>query len=100
MKKIITTAWDVMIVLYSCVLAINWTPGPLNSNLIKADNPVPINPAKTEKIKYINPISLALVEFNHLSMYSPQLLILDMFVFMLVKFCFILIVFFFISFDY
>ena len=90
MKKIITTAWDVMIVLYSCVLAINCTPGPLNSNLIKADNAVPINPAKTEKIKYINPISLALVEFNHLSMYRPQLLM-----FMFVKFCcFIFIVFF------
>lgn len=95
MKKIITTAWDVMIVLYSCVLAINCTPGPLNSNLIKADNAVPINPAKTEKIKYINPISLALVEFNHLSMYRPQLLTLDKLMFMFVRFCFIFIIVFF-----
>lgn len=40
----------------------NWTPGEDNSNLINTENAVPIIPAKTEKIRYNVPISLALVE--------------------------------------
>ena len=45
----------------------NWTPGPLNSNLINTENAVPNNPENKAKIKYNVPISLALVELNHLS---------------------------------
>lgn len=38
------------------------TPGAANSNRINTENAVPIIPAKTEKIRYNVPISLALVE--------------------------------------
>ena len=44
----------------------NCTPGDDNSNLINTENAVPIIPAKIAKIKYNVPISLALVENNHL----------------------------------
>ena len=46
------------------------TPGPLNSILIKTENAVPINPEKSANIKYRVPISLALVDQNHLSVQS------------------------------
>jgi hypothetical protein len=45
----------------------NCTPGPLNSNLISTDIAVPNNPENKANIKYRVPISLALVELNHLS---------------------------------
>jgi hypothetical protein len=45
----------------------NCTPGPLNSNLINTDIAVPNNPENKANIKYKVPISLALVELNHLS---------------------------------
>ena len=47
--------------------AIYWTPGPLNSILIKTEKAVPSNPENSEKIKYNVPISLALVDKNHRS---------------------------------
>ena len=47
--------------------AINWTPGPLNSILIKTENAVPNNPENRAKIKYNDPISLAFVDRNHRS---------------------------------
>jgi hypothetical protein len=43
------------------------TPGPLNSNLIKIEKAVPNKPENNAKIKYKFPMSLALVENNHLS---------------------------------
>jgi hypothetical protein len=45
------------------------TPGPLNSNLINTENAVPNNPENKAKIKYRVPISLALVDKNHLSVH-------------------------------
>jgi hypothetical protein len=47
--------------------AIYCTPGPDNSNLIKTENAVPINPDNKANIKYSVPISLALLDKNHLS---------------------------------
>ena len=47
--------------------AINWTPGPLNSILIKTENAVPNNPENRAKIKYNDPISLAFVDKNQRS---------------------------------
>ncbi len=67
MKKIINRACAVTILLYNWLLEINWTPGPLSSNLINTENAVPNNPENRAKIKYNVPISLALVELNHLS---------------------------------
>ena len=43
-------------------------PGEDNSNLINTEKAVPIIPANTANIKYNVPISLALVENNHLVM--------------------------------
>jgi hypothetical protein len=67
MKKIITIAWAVIILLYSWLSDIYCTPGPDNSNLINTEKSVPINPENNAKIKYSVPISLALDEKNHLS---------------------------------
>jgi len=47
-----------------------WTPGPLNSNLIKTEKAVPNNPENKAKIRYNVPISLALEEKNHLSVHK------------------------------
>jgi hypothetical protein len=44
-----------------------WTPGPLNSNLIKTEKAVPNKPENNEKIRYKVPISLAFDDKNHLS---------------------------------
>ena len=41
-----------------------------NSNLIRTENAVPNNPENNPNIKYNVPISLALVEKNHLSCHS------------------------------
>ena len=66
-KNIITMAWAVIILLYNWLSAINWTPGPDNSNLINAEKAVPTRPDNKAKIKYKIPISLALDDQNHLS---------------------------------
>lgn len=60
-------AWAVTILLYNWLLDMNWTPGPLSSNLIITEKAVPDNPENKANIKYKVPISLALVELNHLS---------------------------------
>jgi hypothetical protein len=60
-------AWAVIILLYNWLFEIYWTPGPLSSNLISTEKAVPNNPEKRANIKYNVPISLALVELNHLS---------------------------------
>ena len=52
------------------------TPGPLNSILISTEKAVPNKPENNAKIKYKVPISLALVDKNHL---SSQLVILEIF---------------------
>lgn len=44
-----------------------WTPGPLNSILIKTENAVPSNPENSANIKYSIPISFAFDDQNHLS---------------------------------
>lgn len=83
-KKIITIAWAVIILLYSWLSAIYCTPGPDNSNLISTEKAVPINPENNAKIRYRTPISLAFEERNHLSVQRDKdwfLLILDFFVF-------------------
>jgi hypothetical protein len=67
MKNIINSACAVIILLYNWLSDIYWIPGPLNSNLIKTEKAVPNKPEKRAKIKYKLPISLALVEKNHLS---------------------------------
>jgi len=72
-KKIINIAWAVMILLYSWLSAIYWTPGPLNSNLIKTEKAVPNSPENNAKIKYNVPISLAFDDKNHLSVQSEIL---------------------------
>lgn len=64
MKKIITKAWAVTITLYSwsiCENALKW------DNLIRIKVLIenPKIPAHTPKIKYIVPISLWFVEYNH-----------------------------------
>ena len=66
-KNIINIAWAVIILLYNWLSAIYWTPGPLNSNLINTEKAVPNNPENKANIKYNVPISLALVDKNHLS---------------------------------
>jgi hypothetical protein len=42
-KKIIKIACEVIILLYNWLSAINWTPGPDNSNLINTEYAVPTN---------------------------------------------------------
>jgi hypothetical protein len=53
--------------LYNWLSDIYWTPGPLNSILINTEKAVPSKPENSEKIRYSVPISLALVDKNHLS---------------------------------
>ena len=72
-KNIINIAWAVMILLYSWLSAIYWTPGPLNSNLIKTEKAVPNNPENKANIKYNVPISLAFEDKNHLSVHNDIL---------------------------
>ena len=66
-KKIITIACAVIILLYSWLSPINCTPGLDNSNLIKTEKAVPIRPASNANMRYNVPISLALQDINHLS---------------------------------
>lgn len=65
-----------MILLYNWLSAINWTPGPDSSNLIKTEKAVPTNPANKAKIRYNVPISLALDDKNHLSNHRDMSLLL------------------------
>src|SRR3954470_17579834 len=58
-----------MILLYNWLSAIYWTPGPLNSNLIKTEKAVPNSPENKAKIRYNVPISLAFEDKNHLSLH-------------------------------
>jgi len=44
-------AWAVIILLYNWLSAINCTPGPDNSNLIKTEKEVPANPANKANIR-------------------------------------------------
>ena len=67
MKKIITIARAVIILLYNWLSAIYCTPGPDNSSRMRTEKAVPIKPANNANIKYKVPISLALVDKNHLS---------------------------------
>lgn len=59
-----------MILLYNWLSAIYWTPGPLNSNLIKTEKAVPSNPENKANIRYRVPISLAFEDKNHLSVHN------------------------------
>ena len=67
MKKIIKIACAVIILLYSWLSAMYWTPGPDNSSLIKTENAVPSKPENKAKIRYNVPISLALLDKNQRS---------------------------------
>jgi hypothetical protein len=69
-KNIINIAWAVMILLYSWLSAIYWTPGPLNSNLIKTEKAVPNNPENKAKIRYNVPISFAFEDKNQRSVHK------------------------------
>lgn len=69
MKKIIKIACAVIMALYNWLSAMYCTPGPDNSNLINTEKAVPINPENNAKIKYNVPISLALLDKNHLSVH-------------------------------
>jgi hypothetical protein len=58
-KKIIISACDVTMTLYSCVLPKNTRlPGSVSSNLINKDRRVPTIPAIKPKIRYKTPICL------------------------------------------
>jgi len=70
MKKIITIACAVMILLYNWLFAIYCTPGLANSNRIKTENAVPTKPENKAKIKYKTPISLAFDDKDHLSVFN------------------------------
>jgi hypothetical protein len=76
-KNIITIACAVIMLLYSWLSAIYCTPGPDNSNLIKTENAVPINPENNAKIRYNVPMSFALLERNQRSSHME---ILDFFI--------------------
>jgi hypothetical protein len=77
MKNIITIACAVIILLYSWLSAMYCTPGPDNSNLIRTEKAVPINPENNAKIRYNVPISFALLERNQR---SPHIEISDFFI--------------------
>jgi hypothetical protein len=62
-----------MILLYNWLSAIYWTPGPLNSNLIKTEKAVPRSPENSANIRYSVPISLAFEDKNHLSVHKDIL---------------------------
>ena len=62
-----------MILLYSWLSAIYWTPGPLNSNLIKTEKAVPSNPENKANIRYNVPISFAFEDKNHRSVHKDIL---------------------------
>jgi len=69
-KNIITNAWEVTNTLYNWWLPNNiWFAGAANSSRICTDNAVPTIPEKVPKIKYKVPMSLWLVENNHLSIH-------------------------------
>ena len=69
-KNIINIAWAVMILLYSWLSAIYWTPGPLNSSLIKTEKAVPNNPENKANIRYNVPISFAFDDKNQRSVHK------------------------------
>lgn len=75
MKNIIIIAWAVIILLYNWLSAINCTPGPDNSNRINTENAVPIKPENKANMRYKVPISLALLDKNHLSNHKDILLL-------------------------
>ena len=62
--------------MYNWLSAINCTPGPDNSNLIKTENAVPIRPDNKANIRYKVPMSLAFDDKNHLSNHNDMLLLL------------------------
>jgi hypothetical protein len=64
-KKIINSAWAVIILLYNCPLLIK-KPGLVNSKRIIMENLVPTNPDQKPNRKYKLPMSLWLVLSNHL----------------------------------
>ena len=66
-KKIISIAWAVIMLLYNWLSAIYCTPGPDSSNLINTENAVPNNPENKAKIRYNVPMSLALLDKNQRS---------------------------------
>jgi hypothetical protein len=69
MKKIITIACAVIILLYNWLSAMYCTPGPDSSNLINTENAVPINPENNAKIRYNVPMSFALLDKNQRSLH-------------------------------
>ena len=76
MKNIITMACAVIILLYSWLSAMYWTPGPDNSNLISTEKAVPIKPENKAKIRYNVPISFALLDKNQRSAHIEILYLL------------------------
>lgn len=72
-KNIINIACAVIILLYNWLSAMYWTPGPLNSSLIKTEKAVPSNPENKANIKYNVPMSLAFEDQNHLSVHKDTL---------------------------
>ncbi len=74
-KKIITMACAVIILLYNWLSAMYCTPGPDSSNLIKTEKAVPIKPENKAKIRYKVPMSLALEDPHHLFNLSVHFLL-------------------------
>ena len=72
MKKIISIAWAVIILLYNWLSAIYCTPGPDSSNLISTENAVPSSPENNANIRYKVPMSFALLDRNHLSVHKDM----------------------------
>jgi hypothetical protein len=67
MKKIISIAWAVIILLYNWLSAMYCTPGPDNSSRINTEKAVPTKPENRANIRYNVPISFAFDDKNHLS---------------------------------
>ena len=67
MKKIISMACAVIILLYNWLSAIYWTPGPDSSSLISTEKAVPSKPENNANIRYNVPMSLALLDRNQRS---------------------------------
>ena len=67
MKKIISIACAVIILLYNWLSAIYCTPGPDNSSLINTEKAVPNRPENNANIRYSVPMSFALDDKNQRS---------------------------------
>jgi hypothetical protein len=69
-KKIIRIACEVIMLLYNWLSPMYCTPGPANSSRMRTEKAVPNIPANNANIKYKTPMSLALEDIDHLSVFT------------------------------